>query len=73
MKHEVEFNIPDSQLGNADIVVKVSAAPGRKVGELHISKGQLAWKPLSGKDSYKLSWSQFDKAARAQGKKSKGT
>ena len=72
MAYEAVFNTPDSQLGNADIVIKVSTARG-KLGELHISKGLLAWKPLSGRDSYKLTWIQFDRVAKQRGKGGKGT
>lgn len=72
MSYEATVNLPDSQLGNADVVFKVSTDRG-KVGELHISKGLLAWKPSKGKDAYKLTWIQFASLAKANGKKAKGT
>ena len=72
MAYKAKFNIPDSKLGNADVVFTISTDRG-KLGELHISKGSLAWKPLSGKESYKMAWIKFGTMAQKYGKKLTGT
>jgi len=72
MAYKAKFNVPDSQLGNADVVFTVSTDRGR-LGELHISRGAVAWKPLNGKDSYKMAWIKFGSMMQDNGKKRPGT
>ncbi|PZC47791.1 MAG: hypothetical protein C1O27_000676 [Chloroflexi bacterium] len=72
MAYSVTYNAPDSRLGNADVVFTVTTNEG-KLGELHISKGALAWKPFYSHHSYKLNWQDFARLAEEQGKKAPGT
>lgn len=72
MAYNAKFNIPDSKLGNADVVFTIYTGQ-QKLGELHISKGRLAWKPLSGKESYKMAWTKFGTIMQKYGRKLAGT
>ena len=72
MAYKATFKVPDSQLGNADVVFTVSTERGR-LGELHISRGAVAWKPVHGKESFKLTWINFGKMMEGNGKKLPGT
>ena len=72
MAYKAKFNVPDSQLGNADVVFTISTDRGR-LGELHISRGAVAWKPLNGKESYKMAWIKFGNLMIDKGKKLPGT
>lgn len=72
MAYKAKFNVPDSQLGNADVVFTVSTDRGR-LGALHISKGAVAWKPVNGRESFKMTWIQFGKIMEGNGDKLPGT
>ena len=58
MAHKVHMRLPKEQLMNSDVefvIVRGSA----KLGELHISKGNVEWWPAgSRKRKYRLRWSQ---------------
>jgi len=62
--HKVTYNLPDIELGKADIVFSVDGN-GEKIGTLTISKGAIEWTPKNwkGRKGYKTkhSWADFDK------------
>ena len=72
MAYKAKFNVPDSQLSSADVVFTVPTESG-KVGELHVSKGAVAWKPVNGKESYKMAWIKFGNMMQDNGRKLPGT
>lgn len=72
MAYAATFTVPDSEVGNADLVFQIRTDRG-KLGEMHVSKGAVCWKPARGKLSYKLTWIQLANAAKANGDKVRGT
>jgi hypothetical protein len=68
MAHDVTFTVPDRPLGHNDVIFTVRQS-GRILGNLKVSKGALVWRPGRGKQSYKLTWSQFHGAAKEKGSK----
>lgn len=68
MAHKVTFSLPERELGSSDITFVVMK-DGDRFGTLHVSRGAIEWRPRSKQYHRKLSWSQFDKLMREQGKK----
>jgi hypothetical protein len=58
MSHEVEFTVPKRDLGKADVEFAVKKG-GKKLGELHVSKGSIVWFARDDSYGYKMSWSDF--------------
>ncbi len=59
-KHTIYMKQPRDRIMNADIEFTVKEN-GRKLGELHISKGNVQWIPKNGRITKKIRWSQFAK------------
>ena len=59
-KHSIVMRQPKDRIMNADVefVIKEN---GRKLGELHISKGNIQWFPNNGRIARKIKWSKFAK------------
>jgi len=68
MAHDVTFTVPDRPLGHNDVTFTVRQS-GDILGTLKVSKGALVWRPGKGKQSYKLTWSQFDAMVKEKGSK----
>lgn len=72
MAHKVTFDLPQKELGKADIEFKVYRN-GRVLGRLFVSKGAIAWRQKSkSKRSWKLNWRRFDRVMVGYGRRSKG-
>ncbi len=65
-RHEVQFDVPWRPLERADVVFTVRV-DGQALGELHVSKGALDWKPRYQQHYRRLTWSQFDQLAQREG------
>jgi len=59
MKHDVSFNIPKRDLGNADIEFFVKRA-GKMFGKLAVSKGSIVWFQKDKELGHKANWEDFD-------------
>lgn len=66
LAHDVKFSIRDRDLGKIDLELCVKN-DGRKLGELHISKGGIDWYPKSAQQPISLKWA--DLARLIEGKK----
>ena len=57
-KHTISMRQPKDRVMNVDVefVIKEN---GKKLGELHISKGNIQWIPKNGRLPRKMRWSQF--------------
>jgi hypothetical protein len=61
-KHTAKMTVASPlDLTKANIEFEVRR-DGRRFGTLFISRGAVAWKPRSGKQNYKFTWSGFDYA-----------
>ena len=58
--HSVTVKLPPIDLSNSDLVVEV-AGQGGKLGELHLSRGDIRWFARSKKTSTRYTWEQFAK------------
>ena len=54
-KHDIEMEIPRKVVLNSDVRFIVRS-DGRKIGELLVSRGSLAWVPKNTKTEYHVSW-----------------
>ena len=66
MSHKVSVNLPERELGRADVEFRVRQ-DGTALGTLRVSKGAVVWVPTNKTYGYKLSWSQFDQIVRQTG------
>jgi hypothetical protein len=58
-RHAITMSLPTGVVINADVVFSI-AGDGQKLGELHISKGTVDWRPAHAKKiEYRLSWERF--------------
>ncbi len=68
MAHQVNFTVPERDLGPKDISFKVMV-DDELLGTLYISKGGVQWYPRKTSVGHKLNWLQFDTAMVEYGKK----
>ncbi|CAB3800722.1 hypothetical protein LMG28688_05216 [Paraburkholderia caffeinitolerans] len=66
--HTVKFNLPERELGKADITFQVRK-DSDKFGELKISNGSAVWFPKNGKQGYRMSWSKLEELFLGHGNK----
>jgi hypothetical protein len=70
-QHRVTFTLPEAELGNADIQLKVKRG-GSVLGTLLVSKGAIVWRPKwqpgRGSGGKKMRWGVFDEFMREHGK-----
>jgi len=59
-KHKVIMRQPKEIVMNSDIEFIVREN-GKKLGELHVSKGSIEWLPNNGRFKRRMSWSKFAK------------
>jgi hypothetical protein len=65
--HEVEMHVPGIDLSGRDVIF-TARVRGRKLGELHVSQGDLTWRPSgTSRKEYKVSWATFDKWMKEDG------
>ena len=57
-RHRVIMRQPNEIVMNADIEFIVRE-DGKKLGELHVSKGSIEWLPNNGRFKRRMSWSKF--------------
>jgi hypothetical protein len=57
-KHKVIMRQPKELVMNTDIEFVVREN-GKKLGELHVSKGSIEWLPSNGRYKRRLRWSKF--------------
>lgn len=56
--HKVTMKQPREQILNKDVVFIVREG-AKKLGELHVSKGSIEWKPSNGRFKRRMRWSKF--------------
>jgi hypothetical protein len=66
-QHEIRFNVPECQLGNADVTFRIKR-DGGAYGRLLISKGSIVWIPGNAKKGFELGWATFDEMMREHGR-----
>ncbi len=59
-KHTITMRQPTEQILNKDVEF-VIRENGRKLGELHVSKGSIEWIPNNGRYKRRMRWSKFAK------------
>jgi hypothetical protein len=57
-EHEIEITLPRKALMNVDAKILIKS-DGRKLGELHVSKGTVDWKAKGKKQAKYFSWERF--------------
>jgi hypothetical protein len=66
MAHEVWFEVPQRELGRADIVFSVWR-DGKKLGTLEVSKGSVVWIQGNRSWGFKAGWVAFDEMMEKNG------
>ena len=66
MAHEVWFEVPQRELGRADIKFAVWQ-DGKKLGTLEVSKGSVVWIRGSRSWGRKAGWGDFDEIMEKHG------
>jgi hypothetical protein len=57
--HKVTMNLPRNIVVNSDVELEIYSN-GKKLGELHVSKGSIDWRPnRTKKTEYRLEWEDF--------------
>jgi hypothetical protein len=56
--HKVTMKQPREQILNKDVIFVVREGEN-KLGELHVSKGSIEWKPSNGRFKRRMRWSKF--------------
>lgn len=69
-KHGVTFNLPERELGRADIEFLVKQ-DDVVFGTLKVSNGSLVWVPKNRQKGHKLVWKKFAELAIEHGQKEK--
>jgi hypothetical protein len=57
-KHDLEMEIPRKVVLNSDVRFVVRSN-GKKIGELLVSRGSLAWMPAKSKTEYHVDWDRL--------------
>lgn len=67
-RHKLVISQPRSEILSSDVVVEIFENT-KKIGELHISRGNLEWwPPYKKKKHHRLGWSQFAELIEEHGK-----
>ena len=56
--HRVIMRQPSEQIVSVDVEFIIREG-GKKLGELHVSKGSIEWLPSNGRYKRRMSWSKF--------------
>jgi hypothetical protein len=62
-RHEIEMEIPPKMVLNSDVRFIVHS-DDKKLGELLVSKGSIAWIPGHSSQSIHVRWERFDEVMR---------
>jgi hypothetical protein len=62
-RHEIEMEIPPKMVVNSDVRFIVHS-DDKKLGELLVSKGSIAWIPGHSPQSIHVQWERFDEVMR---------
>ena len=57
--HRINAKLPKMDVANVDVTFIVYS-DNAKLGELHVSKGSIDWKPAHARTPIKKRWAQFD-------------
>ncbi len=57
-EHEIQITLPRKALMNVDAKILIKSE-GKKLGELHISKGTVDWKAKGKKQAKYFTWERF--------------
>jgi hypothetical protein len=69
--HDVQIReVPSLKIGNSDIVFDVRLGEDL-LGSLCVSRGHVVWRPANNTYGYWMNWTDFGKAAIANGKRRK--
>jgi hypothetical protein len=61
------MSLPQGLVINSDVEFVVSSN-GKKLGEVHLSKGTIDWRPAGAKKAeYKISWERFAELMTSEG------
>jgi len=64
--HEIKMSVPAGLVLNSDVEFEVVSG-GTKLGELHLSRGSVDWRPSrSKKTEYRVPWERFATLMEAQ-------
>ncbi len=66
-KHKVIFNVPERELGKADVEFKIKR-DNAAFGTLKVSNGSIVWVPKDKTYGYKMDWVKFDDMMKREGK-----
>jgi hypothetical protein len=62
------MSLPDGIIINTDVEFTITS-DGRKLGEVHLSKGTIDWRPVGAKKvEYRLSWEKFAELMSGHGR-----
>lgn len=69
MAHKITIMVPSFEVKGTDVVITIATDEDGKLGELHISKGNIQWKP-KGKSTtrYSIAWSDIPTLFEEHGK-----
>ena len=56
--HDIDMTVPRTVVLKTDVNFSVRS-DGRKVGELRVSRGSLAWKPAKSNTEYHIAWEEL--------------
>ena len=56
--HEIRMSLPRASVINTDVEVEVFSDE-TKLGELHLSKGTIDWRPAHSPNEIRLTWERF--------------
>jgi len=62
--HVVRMSMPSTDVRRVDVVFEVKSG-ATKLGELHLSKGDLRWYPKGAQRPKIATWEQFDEWMRS--------
>ncbi len=62
-RHDIEMEIPPKMVVNSDVRFIVHS-DDKKLGELLVSKGSIAWIPGHSPQSIHVQWERFDEVMR---------
>jgi hypothetical protein len=57
---------PRDKIVNSDVVFVIKEGD-KKLGELHVSKGSIEWKPSNGRFKRRMRWSKFAQFMESEG------
>lgn len=64
--HKVIMRQPRDKIVNSDVVFVIKEGD-KKLGELHVSKGSIEWKPSNGRFKRRMRWSKFAQFMESEG------